>query len=44
MRISPYRIVTPVDRAAPPRRREPEEQRPGRVPFQGAPVGFERIA
>lgn len=44
LRIPPHRIVTPVAPAHHPRKRHEQEQRPGRVQIQGAPVGFERIA
>lgn len=42
--ISARRIVVPVVRTQPARSRQQDEQRPGRVPIQGAPTGFERIA
>lgn len=42
--IAAVRIVTPVVRANPAHGRRPDEQRPGRVPIQGAPAGCERIA
>jgi len=44
MRITPRRMVMPIVKTDPAKSRSPEQQRPGRVPFQGAPVGSERIA